>query len=113
MDAAAQLEELMIEVEHLKDENEILFDTVVQMKSSLDRLITVYIGSGKQKMRQAGCSRKQNKKEQIRHQRQENRRRWNPAAACRFFFTHIGEPLAAPLHRLRPFTVRGTIFRRL
>jgi hypothetical protein len=54
MDAAAQLEELMIEVEHLKDENEILFDTVVQMKSSLDRLITVYIGSGKQKMRQAG-----------------------------------------------------------
>ena len=53
MDAAAQLEELMIEVEHLKDENEILFDTVVQMKSSLDRLITVYIGSGKQKMRQA------------------------------------------------------------
>jgi len=52
MDAAAQLEELMIEVEHLKDENEILFDTVVQMKSSL--LITVYIGSGKQKMRQAG-----------------------------------------------------------
>ena len=53
MDAAAQLEELMIEVEHLKDENEILFDTVVQ-KSSLDRLITVYIGSGKQKMRQAG-----------------------------------------------------------
>jgi hypothetical protein len=54
MDAAAQLKELMIEVEHLKDENEILFDTVVQMKSSLDRLITVYIGSGKQKMRQAG-----------------------------------------------------------
>ena len=102
MDAAAQLEELMIEVEHLKDENEILFDTVVQMKSSLDRLITVYIGSSKQK-----------KKEQIRHQRQENRRRWNPAVACRFFFTHIGEPLAAPLHRLRPFTVRGTIFRRL
>ena len=45
MDAAAQLEELMIEVEHLKDETEILFDTVVQMKSSLDRLITVYIGS--------------------------------------------------------------------
>lgn len=44
MDAAAQLEELMIEVEHLKDENKILFDTVVQMKSSLDRLITVYIG---------------------------------------------------------------------
>lgn len=54
MDAAAQLEELMIEVEHLKDANEILFDTVVQMKSSLDRLITVYIGSSKQKMRQAG-----------------------------------------------------------
>lgn len=54
MDTAAQLKELMIEVEHLKDENEILFDTVVQMKSSLDRLITVYIGSGKQKMRQAG-----------------------------------------------------------
>ena len=54
IDAASQMEELMIEVEHLKDENEILFDTVVQMKSSLDRLITVYIGSGKQKMRQAG-----------------------------------------------------------
>lgn len=54
MDAAAQMEELMLEVEHLKAENKILFDTVVQMKNSLDRLITAYIGSGKQKMRQAG-----------------------------------------------------------
>ena len=49
-----ELEELMIEVEHLKDQRNSL-----RYGSSDEELvgqaeITVYIGSGKQKMRQAG-----------------------------------------------------------
>lgn len=46
MDAAAQLEKLKNEMEELRDENEVLLKTIIQMKRSLDRMIVKYIEDG-------------------------------------------------------------------
>lgn len=46
MDAAAQLEKLKNEMEELRNENEVLLKTIIQMKRSLDRMIVKYIEDG-------------------------------------------------------------------